>query len=193
MFMDAFDAYKKYLAIKLHFTQESYDYFKYNGQTKADRSKFELRKDRYMFHRLSKREDLDLYLASILKEKPDCWVGDLLDTNNMSLQEYWRNARKNRESLSYVVKNDMQQFDSLEDAFLVSDGDWPKIVKYYRKDRIHIETLAVVCAVYNPFSYWDTEISDTIIWPRIKMKLQKYSKFISFDKQKIKDIIQEIY
>jgi hypothetical protein len=193
MFMDAFDAYKKYLAIKLHFTQEGYDYFKYNGQTKADRSKFELRKDKYMFHRLSKREDLDLYLASILKEKPDCWVGELLDTNNMSLQEHWQTARKNKESLTYIFKNDMQQFDSLEDAFLVRDGDWPKIVKYYRKGQINIETLAVVGSVFNPFPYWDKEISDTIVWPRIKLKIQKYSKFISYDKKKIKEIVEEIF
>jgi hypothetical protein len=30
--MDPFEAYCKYIALKNHFTQKNYDYFKYNGE-----------------------------------------------------------------------------------------------------------------------------------------------------------------
>jgi hypothetical protein len=194
MFMDAFDAYKKYLAIKLHFTQDSYDYFRYNGQTRTDKTKFELRKDKYMFHRLAKKfgDNLELYLASILKEKPDAWVGDLLDDG--SLNEYWQNARKNKESLSYTFQTDLSQFDSLNDAFIVRDGEWPKIVTAYQRSKVSIETMVIIMEVVKPFPYWDDHISDTVIWPRIRRKIQKYAQFIrnDIDRGKIKDILESI-
>ena len=47
--MDGFDVYKIYLAIKLHFTSESYDYFKHNGKTTARLATFTKRRDRYFF------------------------------------------------------------------------------------------------------------------------------------------------
>ena len=32
--MTAFESYKMYVAVKLHFTTDSYDYFKFNGKTR---------------------------------------------------------------------------------------------------------------------------------------------------------------
>ena len=50
--MEAFQAYKTYVAIKNHFTSKTYDFFKYNGRTKASRSTFEKRNDKYFFSKL---------------------------------------------------------------------------------------------------------------------------------------------
>ena len=33
--MTAFESYKMYVAVKLHFTTDSYDYFKFNGKTRV--------------------------------------------------------------------------------------------------------------------------------------------------------------
>ena len=46
MRMNEFEAYKHYLALKLHFSSD-YDYFKYNGKTNATQQSFEKRKDRF--------------------------------------------------------------------------------------------------------------------------------------------------
>jgi len=43
--MTAFESYRVYSALKLHFTTDSYDYFKYNGKTKVTPENFEKRKD----------------------------------------------------------------------------------------------------------------------------------------------------
>ena len=50
-----FDVYKVYLGVKLHFTTDTYDYVKYGGKTNATLDTFTKRKDRYFFHKLSKR------------------------------------------------------------------------------------------------------------------------------------------
>ena len=39
--MTDFEAYRQFLALKLHFTSEHYDYFKYNGKHNATVSSFE--------------------------------------------------------------------------------------------------------------------------------------------------------
>ena len=53
MRMNEFEAYKHYLALKLHFSSD-YDYFKYNGKTNATQQSFEKRKDRFRFSKLAR-------------------------------------------------------------------------------------------------------------------------------------------
>jgi len=45
-----FSAFALYNAIKLHFTTDSYDYFKYHGKTNVTRDNFAIRKDKYTFY-----------------------------------------------------------------------------------------------------------------------------------------------
>ena len=43
--VEPYEAYVKYLALKSHFSDLNYDFFKYNGKVKAWRSTFDVRKD----------------------------------------------------------------------------------------------------------------------------------------------------
>ena len=52
--MTEFEAYIQFLALKLHFTSEHYDYFKYNGKHNATMASFEKRTDKRFFKRLAK-------------------------------------------------------------------------------------------------------------------------------------------
>ena len=36
---------------------------------------------------------------------------------------------------------------------------------------------------------WEKNIKDDFIWPRIKLKLQKYGAFIHYDKSKFKQVL----
>ena len=51
--MNEFEAYQKYIALKLHFTSD-YDYFKYNGKTNVTLNSFNERKDKFHFKKLVK-------------------------------------------------------------------------------------------------------------------------------------------
>ena len=44
--MTEFEAYCQFLALKLHFTTDHYDYFKYNGKHNATPASFEKRTDK---------------------------------------------------------------------------------------------------------------------------------------------------
>jgi hypothetical protein len=65
--MTGYEAFALYNSLKIHFTQKSYDYFKYNGKSNISVQTFELRKDKYYFYKLSRkysREEFVKFLVS---------------------------------------------------------------------------------------------------------------------------------
>ncbi len=53
--ISGYEAFGLYQALKLHFTTDSYDYFKYAGKTNISVTTFENRKDKYHFYKLSRK------------------------------------------------------------------------------------------------------------------------------------------
>ena len=184
--MNAFDAFKMYSSIKLHFSNKNYDYFKYRGGIKADPSKFEVRKDKYFFTKLSKIDNLELYLAVNFFEDNKLWVGKLLDGECRTCYD---ETQKYLQALSYNFKNEMSQFESLNEALNISNGNYPKIFNEYKRGTISKETIIIVNDLLNVYSYWDGNISDTVVWPRYKEKFLKYKNFFTYEKQKFLDIL----
>ena len=54
-----FETYKLYHALKLHFTSDSYDYFKYNGKSRVNYTNFSSNASKYQFAKLSRKYNLD--------------------------------------------------------------------------------------------------------------------------------------
>ena len=54
--MTPVDCYRTYLAFKQHFSKVNYDYFKYQGKSKASPEAFYKRKDRYFFEKMSRQK-----------------------------------------------------------------------------------------------------------------------------------------
>jgi len=185
--MDALAAYKTYIALKNHFNSKTYDYFKYNGRTRASSKAFEKRSDRYFFHKLSKHSDCINYLASNFLEG-DCWVGDLV--NEQSAEKNYRAWKKRIESLSYIFSNDLDKLDSdFNSNFLVNDGQHPKLLKLYLRKDISPETILILNDLLNFFKVWNRKIEDTVIWPSVFLKLKKYRPFFTVDLEKYKQLV----
>lgn len=71
----SFKVYIDYLALKLHFTSDKYDYHRSNGKTRASYDSYRTRKDVFYFYKLSKRKDYhEVMLANLLKN-PNLWIG----------------------------------------------------------------------------------------------------------------------
>jgi hypothetical protein len=185
-----FEAYTTYLALKNHFTKESYDFFKYGGKGKASQSSFEVRKDKYFFHKLSKHKDVANYIVANILIKDNLWVGDLV--NDDQSNDIYTEWLKRQQSLSYLFKNELVKLDDdLNKNILVEDGQHPHLLNLYKKKIISDETLIILNSILGFFKYWDKNISEEVIWPKIKIKLVKYTPFISFDKNKMKMILKE--
>ena len=55
MYYPGYNAYKTYVALKNHFTSDSYDYFKYKGRVRVKEESFLKRKDKFYFEKIEKK------------------------------------------------------------------------------------------------------------------------------------------
>jgi hypothetical protein len=189
-----FAAFALYNALKLHFTSNNYDYFKYQGKTNVSQDSFLKRKDKYTFYKLSRKYSLDelkdFYVANFLDG--DKWVGDM---NTVDGEEVYRKWQKIQQSLTYTFENDtIYLFDKYKPgAMFKTSGGYPNLLKELMEGSIHIETLAYMNMIMGFLPVWEKQITDDIIWPNWNMKLKKYTPFI-FDQnkiQKFEDILKE--
>lgn len=186
--MEAFDAFQMFQAVKLHFSG-NYDYFKYQGRVNTKRDTFESRNDKYHFHKLSKKDDLEFFLAVNLYHNPKVWVGELFTEE---CDKRYKEALKRRQSLSYAFKEEMSLFDSLDDALVPPNHEYPKIVKMHLQNRISPETMIILNLTCHVFDYWSNSLDDPVIWPELRNKLDKLAGFIGVDVAKFRKILLDI-
>lgn len=189
-----YTAFMLYNSLKLHFTSNSYDFFKYHGKTNVSAVTFLKRKDKYQFYKLSRKytiEELrDFYVANFLEG--DKWVGDMNTADGEGVYTKWQ---KTQQSLTYIFENDIiHLFDKYKPGEMFkTSGNYPNLLNELMEDNIHIETLVYMNMIMGFLPVWKKEIDDDIIWPNWEIKLRKYQPFI-FDEnkiQKFEDIIRE--
>ena len=194
--MTGFEAFGLYESLKLHFTKDSYDFFRYNGKTNISITAFENRKDKYHFYKLSRkfnsRDELISFIVANLLAKETLWVGDLLsDTAEVNFREHQRVLQ----SFSYVFENDCKEvFDGHDDpntVLKVDGGDYPILLTKTLRKEIHIESFTMLAKILPFMKNWSKEISDTIRWPTFKTKVEKLMPFLPED-TKYKLILKKI-
>ena len=189
--MNGFEVYKLYLAIKLHFTSDSYNYFIFNGKTRTTLQSFEKRRDKYFFKKLATKfnqDELIQYFVAHFVQNGNTWIGDISKIENASIYLNWL---KKIQSMSFVFANDVDTLlndNSFEDIFKVTSTH-PPLLKKYLSNSISIETLVILNQLLNFIKDFDTTIVDPLVWPGIKKKVVKYEPFLSVDKPKYKQIL----
>ena len=199
--MSGFDCYKTYLAVSQHFTRDSYDYFKYNGQVRAKESSYDVRKDKYFFEKASrkfKRDDFIKFLVANYSQstgKPP-WIGNLLSAPNELIMKKWK---KNTESLSYRFSEDMDYLydveESFDNLFTMNDGSHPIIYRHYAQNKISIETLVLLNGLIGFTKLWKRY--DDIVLNETLFLMTKYSPFLNrfspVTRDKLKSIVLKTY
>ena len=189
---EGYEAYKKYLALKLHFTKDDYDFHKFNGQTKAKYETFIKRNDKYFFVKAARK-----YGDSIV----DFFVSNFVNTKSPYIKDFNNDAyldrQKRIDGITYYFKTDMEQLmrksqGDFNKIFTITRGQHPILVKTYLAKRINLETLCVLQDILNYVRDFDKHISDTIIWPQLKTKILKYKPFINYNQTKLKLTLKEL-
>lgn len=189
---EAYNAYVFFIAIKKHFTDDKYDYIKYNGKIKASPQTFETKKDKFFYYKLSKRKDYKEFVISNLIKNPNVWIGDLM--NDEKHEAIYNDWLKKQQSLSYVFRTDLSELDEdFAQNLSVPEGQHPKLLKAYVQNRISLETLVILCDITNAFRNWDKHIKDTIVYPNINKLCVKYKPFLTYDKEKMKQIVVDTF
>jgi len=190
-----FAAYALYNALKLHFTSNSYDYFKYHGKTSVSKNTFSTKKERFSFYKLSRKYSIEelknFYVSNFIVGKGN-WARELLTPEAEDNYKRWQ---KITQSLTYTFENDimllLDKVKTPNELLSVSSGDYPMLLKATMQEDISLETLVILNDIMKFFVMWNEKIEDDIIWPNFRMKCEKYSPFLSYDKKKFKTILKD--
>jgi hypothetical protein len=194
-----FEAYRLWNALKLHFTSDSYDYFKYHGKTNVSKQTFTTNKSKFQFYKLSRKYDLEelkcFYVSNFIEGNGD-WVGDLLQDGDDNYTKW----KKRIQSLTYTFENDISymfdsvdgaEFWSIEDYFKPIDGGWPMLITKLMQKKISLETVCILIDILGCMPRWEKQITEDVVWPTWHRIIKKYTPFLEYDKGKLKQVIKE--
>ena len=193
--MSGIEVYKMYLSLKLHFTTDTFDYFKYGNAAKASQQSFDSRRDKFFFVKLSrtfKEDELREFFVANMIVEDKVYPATLVREGAKNYKEYL----KRKQSLSYNFKEDVitlhdmsQRFDNL----FIIDGVHPPLLKAHLGGKITIETLAIFNKIFQFVGNFDKVIKEDIVWKPLRNRVVKYEPFIHIDKGKYKSIIKQQY
>ena len=193
--MTGFEVYKMYLALKLHFTSDTYDYFQYGGNAKASQVSFDQRKDKFFFVKLSRKfKDFELreFFVANLTAEDKVYPATLVREGAKNYAEY----TKRKESLSYHFKEDeatLHETHSRFDDLFKVEGVHPPSLKSFLGGRICLETLTIFNKLFQYVPQFDKIIKEEIVWKPLRNKVVKYDPFLPVDLGKYKRIVKAQY
>jgi hypothetical protein len=185
--MTPYEAFQTYMAVKLHMTTEGYDIFRYNGKVKTTPNQFELRKDKWSFVKLSrlypKQDDLRFFLATNFLENSHAYVRDLLtDSGCTNIYTLHLGALH---SLVYNATQEMtallHKYQSALFLTQVTTNELPILLKELQGGRVRWETVCVWVKLTDTMKFWETHITDDLIWPDLRLKILKYTPFLKLN------------
>lgn len=190
--MSAFECYKEYLALKNHFTKPSYDYFKYNGKSNAKVDSFNSRKDRLWFQKLAKHPDVHNFLVANFAKNEKAWIKELAYSEDA--EKTYKDWLKRNQSLSYQFKKDLKEIMPSFDAnFMVFKNLHPYLLRSYLGGTVSLETMCILLDLTGAKKHWDSKMEYDPIYQEVKMKIEKYTPFIKYDKEKLRNIVLDYF
>ena len=193
--MTPYQVYIEYLALKSHFSNVKYDYFKYNKKVRASATSFNARSDKYWFEKTSRKykdeEIVDFLVANFVESTSvnQIWIGQIINFG----EETYREWMKRQQSLTYLFKEQSEELLSeikLEDAFNCSKGH-PPVLKKFLGGKIGIETLVIYDIIFQFGNVFDTKLMDPV-WETVSLKIRKYKPFLNINVFQYKKLLREI-
>ena len=193
--MAPFQVFCEYLALKSHFSNVKYDYFKYNKKVRASVTSFNARSDKYWFEKTSRKypdkEIVDFLVSNFVSsDNPqNLWIGSLINEGERTYVEWM----KRQQSLTYLFKEQSEELLSeikLEDAFNCSKGH-PPVLKKFLSGKISPEVLVIYDIIFQFGNVFDKKLLDPV-WETVSLKIRKYKPFLQIDVFNYKKILRDI-
>lgn len=193
--MMPFECYKTYLALKNHFTKDSYDYHKYCKKTRASLQSFYKRKDRFFFEKMSRQRDEkeveNFFVANFVScnDPETLWIGEIMKEG----ENRYQNWQKKVQSLSYVFKEESQSLfenNKFEEVFNCSKGH-PPLLKKFLSGKISLETMVIYDRIFLFGNKFDRKLQDPV-WQTVSRRIKKYSPFLHIDVLRFRKILKEL-
>ena len=185
--MDGFKAWKLYMAVKLHFTTNSYNVFNNRGHVKGARDTFYARNDRFIFEKLARkfpteRDIIQYFVANFAYDHPEMVYDQVDSETNLNT---WN---KRKQSISQVFENDLHiillhlEKERISEQQLYN-GNPPELLKLYLGGYITIETMVILDSFASYIARWKQEIN--LLWDVECRRIEKCKGFIKFDSERL--------
>lgn len=188
--MTSYEAYVTYLAVKMHFSRGTYDFFKYHGQVKTSKEVFDGRRDILKFQKMARiKHPLHEYLAVNLRDNSKVWVGEIL---NPEAEKKYLNFRRIIESLSYHLGNDLTNIGCIKTSLRIgSVGEVPKLLDLHLSSEVSLETLIILDDLIHYSKKFDERLPQNPLWDDLSHKIKKFRPFMGpYDKKKIAEVVK---
>ena len=196
--MDGFKAYKYYIAIKLHFTKDSFDVFTNRGSVKGTREAFNARNDRYIFEKLARKfpvdRDIIQYYVSNFAYGNEGVVYDLAEA-----EENYAEWNKRKQSITKIFADDLSKIlmdaykRKIKESSIINFtlNQYPSILNLYLGKQIGIETLRIIDDFENLLGAWKQHSSMLLLWENEIRKVEKIRGFVKYDKDKVLTVFNQ--
>jgi hypothetical protein len=183
--MKGFDLFKVYLGVKLHFSSDSYDYFKFRGKTNTSFESYLKRRDKYWFEKLSrsfKDDPTDLFVA-LFVYNPNQWIGEMMENDWTATYTQWQRKVQNfshefGEEMGFISRwlhDNGKGFDAL---FGSQDGEHPPIVQMLVRGEVSPETFIALDEILRFIPQIDKAMRGDPLWNGLSKRCRKYKPFL---------------
>ena len=190
MKLDELDTFQLYLAIRLHFTSDSYDFFVSKGRVKNTKFETLLGKSYYpvirkMSSTMTATEIRDYCIANMLVENG----AHLFDIESTG-KRIWQAYKKRKAARPYYFEKDVRTLcgemsrlgaKSFSDAFRITpSNEYPFLLLMYLGGHISIDTFSILLSLNtcDYLSEWSSAISDQFVFPEVKRQVMKVAPFV---------------
>lgn len=190
--MDGFKVWKLYMAVKLHFTTNSYNVFNNRGHVKGARDTFYARNDRFIFEKLARkfpteRDIIQYFVANFAYGNQEVVYEPSTGDSNLIT---WN---KRKQSISQVFESDLHTIllhlekNGMTEKHLY-EGNPPELFKLYLGGYVTVETMVIL----NSFADYLTtlKLQLNLLWAEECRIIDKCKGFVKFDKDRLLQVYQ---
>lgn len=183
--MNAYQVYKMILAVQMHFKQESYDYFKYQGKTRGKLKNFEQNKDAFRYLKISRMRNPEAFIIGNVLFNPSQWVGDFDERYATQYEKYITNG-------TYLFQQELNKLKPVfnENFDVDTSQSVPYILHLLMNNTISLHMCCVFESVLGCDSKW-SRLDKYIIFSNLSKKIVKSTPFFHVDNDKYKALIMK--
>ena len=182
--MDGFKAYRYYRALRLHFTQPTFDVFKNRGRVKGSEAKFLQRNDHHLFHRIARKYPQDreciMYIASNMMYGNFNVVYD----EEGAAANYKKFIRR-RQSTTHMFREDLQTLINGRCDYTFDNNTVPDVLSYMMSDKITFETVVILDKLDGLVRKVEQNSHASLLLGDVLLRIKKAHGFVKFDSYKV--------
>jgi len=181
--MNGFKAFKYYAAIKLHFSQQSFDVFANRGKLKGSYEKFLMRHDHKLFDQLARQFDEKEYIRYLAANF--MYGNDNVVYSAPDAMANYKEFLRRRQSITRIFQNDLEVIKNSGAKYDFSGLKIPDVLQLLLANKITIETVVILDDLDNIVTKMKQNQQLNLLLGDELRRIEKSRKFIKFDRNKI--------